>query len=34
LNNMPTLTKDVDFKCDKCGYEEKLVLEGLQSFFV
>ena len=34
LNDMPKLTKNIDFKCDKCGYEENLVLEGLQSFFV
>lgn len=34
FENIPKLTKEIDFKCSKCDYEEKLLLEGLQSFFV
>lgn len=30
---LPKLKKKVDFKCNKCGYEEEMELEGLQSFF-
>lgn len=31
--NLPKLTKPVDYKCDKCGSENHLDLEGLESFF-
>mgnify|MGYP003650651776 CR=1 FL=1 len=31
---MPKISKQLDFKCGKCGYEEKIVVEGLQNFFV
>lgn len=34
FNTIPKIKKEVDFKCSKCGYEEKIVLEGIQSFFV
>jgi DNA-directed RNA polymerase subunit M/transcription elongation factor TFIIS len=34
FENMPKILKDVDFKCNKCGYEEKITVEGLESFFV
>ena len=25
--------KEIDFDCKKCGYSEKIMLEGVQSFF-
>ena len=34
FDNMPKISKDVDFKCNKCGYEENITIEGLESFFV
>lgn len=34
FENMPRLAKDIDFKCHKCGYEEKMHLEGIDNFFV
>jgi hypothetical protein len=33
FQTMPKLKKDLDFKCPKCGYEEQITLEGIQSFF-
>lgn len=33
FESMPKLKKDVDFNCPKCGYEEKISVEGLQNFF-
>lgn len=33
FSSMPKLKKNLDFKCGKCGYEEKIELEGIQSFF-
>jgi hypothetical protein len=33
FETIPKITKDVDFECDKCGYKEKIVLEGIQNFF-
>lgn len=33
LSNAPTIKKDLDFKCNKCGYQTQIHLEGLQSFF-
>ncbi len=33
FDTMPKLKKNVDFKCNKCGYHENIELEGLQSFF-
>ena len=34
FDNTPKLAKDLDFKCKKCGYEEQITVEGLESFFV
>lgn len=34
FETMPKIKKQLDFKCNKCGYEEKVMLEGLQNFFV
>ena len=34
FRTIPRLRKEVDFHCRKCGYEEKINVEGLQSFFV
>lgn len=34
FDTIPKIKKDVEFKCGKCGYEEKIVVEGLQNFFV
>jgi hypothetical protein len=31
---MPKIKKELNFKCPKCSYEEKLNVEGLQNFFV
>lgn len=33
-NNMPTLTKNIDYKCSKCGFTEVITLSGLIDFFV
>jgi hypothetical protein len=34
FESMPKLGKEVDFKCNKCGYEEKIQVEGIENFFV
>lgn len=34
FDTMPRIKKTVDFKCGKCGYEEKILVEGTDSFFV
>jgi len=34
FETMPKIKKQLDFKCSKCGYEEKVMLEGIQNFFV
>lgn len=34
FETLPILRHELDFKCVKCGSENKAVLEGLQSFFV
>lgn len=34
FDTMPKVKKDVDFKCNKCGHEEKIEVEGIQNFFV
>ena len=34
FSTMPKISKPLDFKCGKCGYEEKIVVEGIQNFFV
>lgn len=33
MENMPSVKCDVEFKCDACGKDNKLTLEGMQSFF-
>ena len=33
FETIPKITKELDFKCNKCGYEEKVFLDGIQSFF-
>lgn len=33
FNNLPRLRKVVEFKCSKCGYDHRLDVEGLESFF-
>lgn len=33
FETMPKMKKDVHYKCKKCGYEENITLEGVQSFF-
>jgi DNA-directed RNA polymerase subunit M/transcription elongation factor TFIIS len=34
FDTLPKIKKEVDFKCNKCGHEENIVIEGLQNFFV
>jgi hypothetical protein len=34
FDTMPTIEKDIDFVCNKCGYHEEIKLEGTESFFV
>jgi hypothetical protein len=34
FSTMPRITKTLDFKCKKCEYEEQVVVEGVQNFFV
>lgn len=31
--NLPRLKKELNVKCPKCGYEHKIDIEGLESFF-
>jgi hypothetical protein len=33
FNNIPKITKKLDFKCNRCGYHEEILLDGIQSFF-
>lgn len=33
FETMPKMKKEIDFSCKKCGYHEKIELEGIQSFF-
>jgi hypothetical protein len=33
FNNMPRLTKKVEMKCKKCGFDHMFEVEGLESFF-
>jgi hypothetical protein len=33
FESIPRLKKNVKFTCQKCAYEEELMLEGIQSFF-
>jgi hypothetical protein len=34
FDTMPKLQKTLNFKCNKCNYEEEINLEGIQNFFV
>ncbi len=34
FNTMPKLSKDIEYKCEACGKDEKITIEGLQGFFV
>lgn len=34
FETLPKISKNVDFKCNKCGYHENILVEGMQSFFV
>ena len=34
FDTMPKLQKKLNFKCNKCNYEEEINLEGIQNFFV
>jgi hypothetical protein len=34
FDTMPKLQKKLNFKCNKCGYEEEIEVEGIQNFFV
>jgi len=33
FETVPSIKKELDFKCNKCGYQEKIVIEGIQNFF-
>jgi hypothetical protein len=33
FDTMPKVKKKLDFKCNKCGHEEQIDVEGVQSFF-
>lgn len=33
VESMPTLRHPIDFECEHCGHENKVVLEGMQNFF-
>jgi len=33
FDTMPKIEKKIDYKCKKCGYQENITLEGVQSFF-
>jgi DNA-directed RNA polymerase subunit M/transcription elongation factor TFIIS len=34
FDTSPKIKKQLDFKCKKCGHEEKIVVEGINNFFV
>lgn len=34
FETLPKISKNVEFKCTKCGYHENILVEGMQSFFV
>jgi hypothetical protein len=34
FTTMPKIAKELDFKCEKCGYEETITVQGIQNFFV
>lgn len=33
FDTLPKIKREVEFDCNKCGYQEKIMLEGVQSFF-
>jgi hypothetical protein len=33
FNNLPSLEKNIEMKCNKCGFEHKIKIEGLENFF-
>ena len=33
FETVPAIKKELDFKCNKCHYEEKIMVEGIQNFF-
>jgi hypothetical protein len=33
FDTMPKVKKNLQFKCNKCGHEEDIDVEGIQSFF-
>ena len=33
FNSMPKMSKKIEMKCKKCGYEHTFDVEGLESFF-
>lgn len=33
FETLPAIKKELDFKCNKCGYQEKIMVEGIQNFF-
>lgn len=33
FEDLPKLNKKVEIKCDKCGYDHSVLVEGLESFF-
>ena len=33
-NRKAEIKKELDFKCEKCGHEEKITVKGIQNFFV
>jgi len=33
FNDLPSLEKNIEYKCSNCGTENKINLKGLQSFF-
>jgi hypothetical protein len=33
FNNLPKLKETLDIKCSKCGFDHKIEVEGLESFF-
>lgn len=34
FDSIPKIKKNLNFKCNKCGYKEDIEIEGIQSFFV
>lgn len=34
FDSIPKIKKNLNFKCNKCGYQEDIEIEGIQNFFV